>query len=101
MRGLRVRQAAEDDLVGIGEETKERWGEAQMARYLTQLDAALQALARMPMTGSACDDVRPGLRRYVAGSHVIFYAVVDGDVVDVLRVLHRRMDVTEQLDDDS
>ena len=44
-----------------------------------------------PRRGEACDDIRPGYRRYLAGSHLIFFRVVSDDI-EVVRVLHQRMD---------
>jgi toxin ParE1/3/4 len=45
----------------------------------------------MPSLGRACDDIRPGYRRYAEGSHIIFYREVRSDI-EIVRVLHGRMD---------
>jgi toxin ParE1/3/4 len=42
------------------------------------------------------DDLRPGYRKYLVGSHVLFYRVTNTDVV-VVRILHQRMDVERHL----
>jgi len=31
------------------------------------------------------------------GSHIIFYKIGDGDLVEIIRVLHKRMDVFSRL----
>jgi toxin ParE1/3/4 len=40
----------------------------------------------------AADEVQAGLRRALAGSHVVFFRE-DAEAVTVVRVLHQRMDV--------
>jgi len=44
-----------------------------------------------PLTG------RAGYRKLAAGSHVLFYRVMSEGDIDVVRVLHRRMDVDRHL----
>lgn len=90
MRRLRLSRAAHRDLIDIAEFTRDRWGDAQVARYLGQLDATLRSLAREPEQGRACDDVRPGLWRCREGRHVVFYRL-GAKSLDVVRVLHERM----------
>jgi toxin ParE1/3/4 len=53
-------------------------------------------VAKDPEVGRACDDVRPGYRRYSVGSHVLFYRVSAAATV-VVRILHQRMDVERHL----
>jgi toxin ParE1/3/4 len=41
--------------------------------------------------GSECSEVRKGYRKYPSGSHVFFYRTT-ADGIDVIRILHERMD---------
>jgi toxin ParE1/3/4 len=91
MKRLRVSRAAHRDLVEIAVFTRERWGDAQCARYLRQLDARFNAVARAPERGRSCDQIRPGLKKVNEGRHVIFYRS-KGRTVDIVRVLHDSMD---------
>ena len=50
------------------------------------------------MIGRSCDEVRSGYRKHAVGSHGLYYRVVGGDVIDVVRVLHQRMDVDRHFD---
>lgn len=100
MPTFRLRAAAERDLINIGLESRARWGEAQMRRYLTELDRAFHTLAEMPGPGLPVDEVRPGYRRLRQGSHLIFYLPTEAGDVDIVRVLHERMDYENLLDDD-
>lgn len=62
-----------------------------MRRYLAKLDHAFHLLAEAPELGQACDDIRHGYRRLPQGSHVIFYRITPDGIVDIIRVLHERM----------
>jgi len=57
----------------------------------------LQRAAGNPRIGRACDEIRPGYRKLAAGSHMLFYRVSVEGVIDVVRVLHQRMDVDRHL----
>jgi toxin ParE1/3/4 len=54
------------------------------------------AVAEAPHSGQHCDEVRPGYLKRQAGSHVLFYRL-DGQTVDVVRILHQRMDFGRHL----
>lgn len=96
MTGYRLTPAAQRDLSGIWAYSEERWGVSQAEKYLLEIRAAIERLADDPHRGRACDEIREGYRRYGIGSHLIFY--VEGSVgVDVVRILHQRMDPTRNL----
>lgn len=66
------------------------WGEAQAGKYLSEIESCCKRLAETPLSGRACEKVRPGLRRMEQGKHVIFYRVQREGIL-VVRVLHERM----------
>ena len=87
---------AQADVEDIWNYTAENWGEPQAERYIRQLQPAIQAISADPRKGQSCEDIRPGYRKYPVGSHVLFFRIVDG-VVDVVRILHQRMDFMRHL----
>jgi len=87
---FRFSRRAEADLLSIGDYTLEKWGKAQAARYIGELEDCCQTLADNPALGRACDDVRPGLRRHEHGKHVLFYRQ-ERDGILTSRILHQRM----------
>ncbi|MGB3410532.1 MAG: type II toxin-antitoxin system RelE/ParE family toxin [Microthrixaceae bacterium] len=107
MKRYRLTPAAQRDLSSIWDFTQENWGQNQAETYISEIRAAVERIAADPDRGRACDDIREGYRRYSIGSHLIFYieggdAVEGGSVegtvsVDVIRILHQRMDVTRHL----
>ncbi len=76
-----------------------QWSERQADKYTGSLFDAMAALADTPSRGKPCDEIHEGLHRYARGSHVIFYVVEDFGV-EIVRVLHERMDFPAHLADE-
>lgn len=106
MARFRISAPARGDLEQILTTSLERWGEARRSRYTALLAAALRTIARAPTGATTRDraELAPGMRsmhvRHTRGArgvkdpvHVIFYRVRP-DVVEVVRVLHERMEPT-------
>lgn len=56
----------------------------------------MERVAAGPQLGPDCGDIRDGYRRIGVGSHLIFYRH-DAVALDVVRVLHQRMDNAARL----
>jgi toxin ParE1/3/4 len=89
--------AVQADLDQIWDYTRDRWGVEQAEEYLGELQRAIERAAANPRIGRACDEIRPGYLKLAAGSHTLFYRVTAEGVIDVVRVLHQRMDVDRHL----
>lgn len=89
--------AAQADLEQIWDYTHDRWGIDQAEEYLRDLQHAIERAAANLRIGRAFDDIRPGYRKLASGSHTLFYRVTAEGVIDVVRVLHQRMDVDRHL----
>ncbi|MBI2740663.1 MAG: type II toxin-antitoxin system RelE/ParE family toxin [Rhodospirillales bacterium] len=81
---------AQADIVDIAAYTLENWGERRMTRYVDSLHARFVVLARQPEIGRRRDDIGPGYRSIVHGSHIVFYRLTRRELV-IVRVLHGRM----------
>jgi len=81
------------DIIEIGRYTQKHWGLEQRNKYLTMLDGCFQQLAADPLRGKDCSEIRHGYRKMNAGSHVVFYHQKHRDAVEIVRVLHGRMDI--------
>lgn len=98
MTGYRLTPAAQLDLSLIWDYTAERWDAQQAETYIGELRAAIERIADDPRRGRARDEVRSGYSSYSVVSHVVFYRVNDEiGGVDVIRVLHQRMDPAHHL----
>lgn len=101
MQGFILTQKARDDLKAIGRYTQETWGREQRNRYLTMIDESFHDLAAHPMKGRDCSDIRAGYRKHEVGKHVIFYRLLENSGIEIVRVLHGRMDTQARLSDPS
>lgn len=96
MGRYRLTPAAQRDLSSIWDYSTERWDVGQAETYVLEIRSAIERIADRPNRGRAVDEIRVGYRRYAIGSHLIFFIVSD-DGVDVIRILHQRMDPTRHL----
>ncbi|QXP85651.1 type II toxin-antitoxin system RelE/ParE family toxin [Methylococcus sp. ANG] len=84
---------AKADLKSIGRHTADTWGREQRNRYLASLDGAFHEPAADPFKGGDCGAVRPGYRKLRVGRHIVFYRLLNAGCIEIVRVLHERMDV--------
>ncbi|HEY8098127.1 MAG TPA: type II toxin-antitoxin system RelE/ParE family toxin [Methylobacter sp.] len=98
MPSFRLTKQAKDDLKSIARYTQEIWGRDQRNKYLGILDNCFHLLADEPDLGVACDEIRKNYRKFCIERHIIFYRKIAEDI-DVVRILHCRMDVEKQLSD--
>jgi toxin ParE1/3/4 len=97
MSAFRLTAKAKADLRDIGRYTQRTWGRDQRNRYFSRLDEAFHLLAREPDRGRSCDDIRQGYRKYHVGRHMIFYRQSGADGIEIIRILHERMDIEARL----
>ncbi|EIC22455.1 type II toxin-antitoxin system RelE/ParE family toxin [Thiorhodovibrio frisius] len=95
---FRITPRAASDLRDIAGYTLMTWGRKQRDDYLRELDKRFNWLAENPTRGKPREDIREGYRSYSQGSHVIFYLVRD-TCIDIIGVLHQRMDVLSYFDE--
>ncbi len=91
-----LRPKARADLDGIWDYTVQTWGRDQARTYLRSMTKAFRTLSKKPALGRIYNEVCEGLRVYPSGKHLIFYLVI-GTGIDIVRVLHQRMDIPSHL----
>ena len=94
-RPFRLSPAAKTDLRKIWRYTARRWSLEQAETYQDQLYAAFVGLAEGTKKGRNVD-VRPDYLKYPAGSHIVYFKD-RGDRIEIIRILHGRMDATRHL----
>lgn len=97
MTNYRLTPAAQRDLSSIWDYPRDRWGAEQAEAYIAEIRAAIERVADDRRRGRRCDEIREGYRRYRTGSHLVF-SVTRPDGVDVIRVLHERMDPSRHVE---
>jgi len=93
MKSYMVTRKAHADLIAIGRFTVKEWGIARRNKYLKQLDDCFLQLSNNPELGIACNYIADGYRKFPQGSHLIFYRVNTEGTVEIIRVLHKMMDI--------
>ena len=96
MAGYALTPAAQADLSEIWDYTVEHWGEAQAERYTRDIQATCEALSSGALVGLSAEHIRAGYRKIGVGSHVMYYRE-RGGTLEIVRILHRRMDVTRHI----
>lgn len=85
------------DLKNLASFTQSKWGRDQRNIYLGQFDQVFRLLANKPHVGKACDEISKGYFKYPQDSHVIFYKKITTSEILIVRILHRRMDYSANL----
>jgi toxin ParE1/3/4 len=94
--GFRLTPAAQRDLSSIWDFTEKHWDIRQAEKYIREIRHAIERVAADPDRGRSRDEIRVGYRSYAVGSHAVFSTVRAGGV-DVIRILHHRMDLSRRL----
>lgn len=97
MKRTRLHPEAQNDLRGVRAYTIRAWGKAQAKRYLADIRQHLSDLAAKPLLRPLMDERSDGVRRSRSGRHLIIYVPVS-DGIEVVRILHERMDIDAHLD---
>lgn len=95
MGSFSLTHAAKADLRNIANFTEQKWGREQRKHYLKGIDDAFHLLADSPSLGVSCDYISPKLRKHPFQSHVIYYDIASATRVLIVRVLHKRIDVSQ------
>lgn len=94
---LRIARRAFADLDEINAESRRRWGQSQTRRYIAAINLLIERLCETPYQFPALVD-RPTHRKARSGQHLIIYRVdPDAGALNVVRILHERMDIETQL----
>ncbi len=97
MAKLILRQKAIDDLSNIWEYTAETWSEKQADKYHNMIKMACKHIANDIAVGKIYHNISPHVLGYKIGKHIIFYQSCLEDEIEVIRILHERMDIESQL----
>jgi toxin ParE1/3/4 len=96
MSGYILSPRAQADIDEIWDYTADRWDIDQADHYVGEIRRAVETVADDPRKGRPCDHLRVGYRKYPIGAHVLFFRLVT-DGIEVVRILHQRMDFERHL----
>lgn len=94
----RLLEKARNDLEEIWFYTFKNWSEEQADKYVGAILDEIEYLAAYPDSGRDQTHIREGYKYSQVKSHLIYYRVIKhGKEVEVVRVLHKRMDIENRL----
>ncbi len=97
MRRIIFSPKAKADLSQIWDYTYTEWGAEQAEKYIRELWAVIEEQSCDLTKSVDISDVREGYRKVMSGSHMVFFKVTNGGVLDVARILHQKMDFDRHL----
>ena len=93
-----ISKKAMSDLEEIWLYTVKKWFIEQADRYYNLIFDEINYICKNIHAGKSMEHVRKGYRASKVKSHLIFYRVLN-DTVEVIRILHERMDTENILKD--
>ncbi|SEA81174.1 type II toxin-antitoxin system RelE/ParE family toxin [Psychroflexus halocasei] len=93
----RISQQAIEDLDKIWIYTLNKWSKEQADRYYDLIIAEIEFIANNYLIGKSVEQTRKNYRVTKIKSHLIFYRKVDNEIMEIVRVLHQRMDIKKRL----
>jgi toxin ParE1/3/4 len=92
-----LRQEAINDLNNIWDYTFEKWSEKQADKYYSIIKMACNWIAENPNIGKEYKGIGENLLGLKTEKHIIFYQQVSTDRIEIIRILHERMDLINRL----
>lgn len=92
-----LRQEAIDDLNDIWNYTYEQWSENQADKYYATIKLACNGIGENPNIGKKYGGISESLLGVQSGKHIIFYQIISIDEIEVIRILHERMDLKNRV----
>ncbi len=97
MARIIFRQKAIDDLNNIWNYTFETWSEIQADKYYASIKSACKQIGENPALGNDYTGIGRNLLGLKSGKHIIFYHLISDNEIEVIRILHERMDLKNRL----
>jgi toxin ParE1/3/4 len=92
----RISTQAIDDLNAIWVYTFHKWSKVQADRYYDLIIQEIEFIADNFLIGKPAAHTRKNYRVVKVKSHLIFYRKVENELVEIVRILHQRMDIKKQ-----
>ena len=99
MSAFTLTRRAKADLKSIAKFTEKRWGREQRYIYIKQFDDTFHMLSNAPEIGNNCDYIKENYQKSPQGSHMIFYRIAPQGSIQIIRIIHKNMDVLSKFGD--
>ena len=88
---------AVEDLSQIWSYTYDVWSEKQADKYYHMLLDHCQELANNPSSGKKYNEIAEDIFGFKASHHIIFYRKHNKESIQIVRILHNRMDLKTRI----
>jgi toxin ParE1/3/4 len=86
-------------LTKIWNYTVEKWSEEQADKYYSLLLDSCKTIANNPELGKSYFEIETELFGLKTNRHIIFYRKLVDKPIEITRILHERMDLTNRIND--
>lgn len=97
MAKITFRKRAILDLNNIWDYTFEKWSEKQADFYYSRIKLACKEIVEQPTIGKLYSGISDNLLGLKTGKHIIFYQQISEERIEVIRILHERMDLKRRI----
>ena len=97
MINISFRQKAIEDLNNIWNYTYENWSENQADKYYATIKFDCLEVVKNPKLGKTYIGISRSLLGFKSGKHIIFYHLISEKEIEIIRILHERMDLKNRL----
>jgi len=97
MAKIIFRQKAIDDLNDIWNYTFLKWSEQQADKYYMTIKMMCNGILVNPTIGKEYKEISKNLFGLISGKHIIFYQILANDTIEIVRILHERMDLKKRI----
>lgn len=94
-----ISEKANEDIEKIWLYTYENWSLEQADRYYNLILDEIEFIAKNFESGKSVDYIKKGYRATLVKSHIIFYKKSRRNIVEIIRVLHQKMDIENRIDE--
>lgn len=93
----KISNKAIEDLEQIWFYTFEKWSKSQADRYYNLIINEIEYLSANPNSGKLISHIKEGYHSSKIKSHLVFYRKSKDSTIEVIRILHEKMDILSQL----
>lgn len=90
---------AVEDLSKIWEYTYEVWSESQADKYYQLLISTFQEIVQNTALGKNYTEIDSAILGLHVGNHIVFYRLVKSNDIEIVRILHQRMDLKRRMEE--
>ncbi|HHH53271.1 MAG TPA: type II toxin-antitoxin system RelE/ParE family toxin [Bacteroidetes bacterium] len=94
-----ISQKAQGDLISIWDYTFKNWSLNQADSYYQFIIDKISEVCNKPDIGKSFEKFRTGYWGATVKSHIIFYKLSSKNKIEIIRILHQRMDLKTRLNE--